>query len=99
MSQLLQQAVGQRLAKQFSITCEKIHAERALNCGLVNEVIPADKLLIRATEIAEEICSVNYDMMLTMKKLIEAKNDTTLNEAMTIEQKGFKFFLESFGNR
>jgi len=97
MSQLLQQAVGQRLAKQFSTTCEKIPAARALNCGLVNEVIPADKLLIRAAKIAEEICSVNYDMMLTMKKLIEAKNGATLNGAMTIEQKGFKFFLEDFG--
>ncbi|MCP3872154.1 MAG: enoyl-CoA hydratase [Desulfobacteraceae bacterium] len=96
MSQLLQQAVGQRLAKQFSATCEKITAKRALNCGLVNEVIPADKLLVRATEIAERICSVNYDMMLTMKKLIEARNNTTFNEALTLEQKGFKKFLESF---
>ncbi len=97
MSQLLQQAVGQRLAKQFSTTCEKISAKRALNCGLVNEVIPADKLLIRAVEIAEEICNVNYDMMLTMKKLIETKNSTTLNEAMVVEQRGFKLFLEGFG--
>ncbi len=97
MSQLLQQAVGQRLAKQFSATCEKIPAERALNCGLINEVIPADKLLIRATKIADEICNVNYDMMLTIKKLIEAKNGTTLDGAMTVEQKGFKIFLEDFG--
>jgi enoyl-CoA hydratase len=96
MSQLLQQAVGQRLAKQFSTTCEKIPAVKALNCGLVNEVTPANKLLTRAAEIAEEICKVNYDMMLTMKKLIEAKNCNTLNEAMTIEQKGFKSFLEDF---
>lgn len=97
MSQLLQQAVGQRLAKQFSMTCEEISAKRALNCGLVNEVVSDDKLLLRATEIAEEICSVNYDIMLTMKKLIESKNDTTLNGAMTKEQKGFTHFLESFG--
>jgi len=94
MSQLLQQAVGQRLAKQFSMTCEKISAQRALNCGLVNEVVSADKLPIRAVKIAEEICSINYDMMLTMKKLIEAKNCTTLNEALIIEKKGFKSFLK-----
>lgn len=96
MSQLLQQAVGQRLAKQFSTTCEKISVERALNCGLVNEIVSADKLLIRATKIAEEICSVNYDMMLTMKKLIEVKNGTTLNGAITVEKKGFKSFLKGF---
>lgn len=78
MSQLLQQAVGQRLAKQFSVTCEKIPAQRALSCGLVNEVIPTAKLLTGAIEIAEKICSVNYEMMLTMKKLIEEKNSTLL---------------------
>jgi len=96
MSQLLQQAVGQRLAKQFSATCEKISAQRALECGLVNEVLPAGKLFKRAFEIAEEICSVNYEMMLTMKKLIETKNSTTHKAAMVIEQKGFQLFLENF---
>jgi enoyl-CoA hydratase len=96
MSQLLQQAVGQRLAKQFSATCEKISAQRALSCGLVNEIIPTDKLLLRAIEIAEEICSVNYEMMLTMKKLIEEKNSNSFNTALAIERKGFKRFLTSF---
>ncbi|MCP3901278.1 MAG: enoyl-CoA hydratase [Desulfobacteraceae bacterium] len=94
MSQLLQQAVGQRLAKQFSATCEKISAAKALSCGLVNELVPADKLLERVIQIADEICSVNYDMMLTMKKLIEAKNKSTLIEGMVLEQKGFKSFLK-----
>jgi len=99
MSQLLQQAVGQRLAKQFSATCEKISAQRALHCCLVNEVVPAAELLARTIEIAEKICSVNYDMMLTMKKLIEEKNSTTLNDAIATERKGFKLFLESFNTR
>ncbi len=98
MSQLLQQAVGQRLAKQFSATCEKISAQRALNCGLVNEMVPADNLLERATEIAEQICSVNYGMMLTMKNMIEQKNNNSFNSALAIERKGFKRFLESFQN-
>jgi enoyl-CoA hydratase len=96
MSQLLQQAVGQRLAKQFSATCEKISAQRALSCGLVNEIIPADKLLERAIEIAEQICGVNNEMMLTMKNLIEEKNSNSLNTALAIERKGFKRFLASF---
>ena len=97
MSQLLQQAVGQRLAKQFSSTCEKIPAQRALACGLVNEVVPADKLLARAFKLAEKICEVNYDMMLAIKTLIEAKNRMTLNNAMAMEQNGFEFFLKDFG--
>jgi len=96
MSQLFQQAVGQRLAKQFSATCEKIPAQKALSCGLVNEVVPTAELFTRAVEIAEKICSVNYEMMLTMKKLIEEKDRTTLKDALATEQKGFKLFLEGF---
>lgn len=96
MSQLLQQAVGQRLAKQFSATCEKIPAQKALRCGLVNEVVPSAKLLTRANKIAEEICSVNYDMMLTMKNLIEEKNRSPFNDALAVERKGFESFLENF---
>ncbi len=96
MSQLLQQAVGQRLAKQFSATCEKISAQRALSCGLVNEVVPAEELTTRAIEIAEKICSVNFEMMLTMKTLIEEKNRTTLSDAFATEKKGFKLFLKEF---
>ncbi len=96
MSQLLQQAVGQRLAKQFSATCENISAQRALQCGLVNEVVPSDSLLERTIEIAEQICSVNYKMMLKMKHLIETKNKASLAEAVKNEQKEFKLFLKTF---
>ncbi len=96
MTQMLQQAVGQRLAKQFSLTCEFISVEKALQCGLVNEVVSADTLLERAHEIAQMISQVNYDMAMTVKKLIEKRNDHTFDEALAIERKDFLTFVKQF---
>ncbi len=93
MTQLLQQAVGQRMAKQMSLTCQFITAEQALRCGLVNEVVPDAELMARVKEIAGQICAVNYDMALTVKKLIEYRNQAFHDEAMAHERKDFKAML------
>ncbi len=90
MTQLLQQAVGQRMAKQFSLTCRFISADLALRCGLVNEVVEPDKLMPRAKEIARQICSVNYDVAMDIKKLIEYRNSSVLTDALANERKGLK---------
>lgn len=96
MTQLLQQAVGQRMAKQMSLTCEFFSAEQALAIGLVNEVVPPDSLIPRAMEIANQICAVNQDMMMTVKTLIENKNKATFDEAIKMEADGFSEFLKKF---
>ena len=94
VNQLLQQAVGQRMAKQMSFTCQFISAEKALAHGLVNEVVPHDQLLVRAREIASEICSVNQNLLPTIKSLIEYRNSHTMDESYSNERKGFKKFVE-----
>lgn len=96
MSQLLQQAVGQRMAKQMSLTCEFVNAEKALAIGLVNEVVLPDRLIPRAFEIAGQICSVNQQMMMTVKALIELKNKVSITEALDMEAEGFKAFAKMF---
>ncbi|MFO8048619.1 MAG: enoyl-CoA hydratase [Desulfosudaceae bacterium] len=94
MTQLLQQAVGQRLAKQFSLTCQFISAEKALACGLVNEVVKPAELLPRAREIADQICQVNFDMALTIKELIEDRNRATLAETLVRERQPLKEMIK-----
>jgi enoyl-CoA hydratase len=93
MTQLLQQAVGQRMAKQLSFTCQFISAAQALRYGLVNEVVPDAELLPRARAIADAICAVNYDMVLKIKRLIEYRNQAFLNDAMAHERKGLKSMI------
>jgi len=97
ITQLLQDSVGQRMAKQISFTGKFISAEKALKIGLVNEVLPNNNmLLLRAMQIASEICIVKQDMMSVVKGLIEYRNNATFYESMQNEKKGFKKFLKQF---
>ena len=96
MTQLLQQAMGQRMAKQMSLTCQFISADQALRCGLVNEVVPDEELMPRVMAIAEFICSVNYDMALTVKRLIEYQNQAPLNDGMNHERQNLKAMVAAF---
>lgn len=94
MTQLLQEAVGQRMAKQLSLTCKPLLAQDALRCGLVNEVVPAAELIPRALQIAQDICSVNRGMMMKIKHVIESRNDKTLEGALKHEKESFIGFLK-----
>jgi enoyl-CoA hydratase len=93
MTQLLQRSIGQPMAKQLSFTCKPFSAQDALRCGLVNEVVPQAELLIRAKQIAQDICAVNYEILLQMKALIEKQNEISFNEALQCERKGFQDFV------
>jgi enoyl-CoA hydratase/carnithine racemase len=50
-----QELMGLKRAAYFLYTSEKINAQMAKEMGLVNEVLPLDRLLPRAWEIAEKI--------------------------------------------
>jgi enoyl-CoA hydratase len=54
-TQRLPRLVGTGLAMQILLTGEMISAQEAHRIGLVNEVVPADRLIARAEEIAAKI--------------------------------------------
>ena len=45
--------VGERTARYLLLSGELIDAKEALRCGLINEVVPADRLLGRALAMAK----------------------------------------------
>lgn len=94
MTQLLQQAVGQRMAMQMSMTCQFMDAQTALRTGLVNEVVAHDELMPRAIQLAGFICEGREDMLMTVKELIEYRNNATLEEAYKNERTGFRAFVK-----
>jgi enoyl-CoA hydratase/carnithine racemase len=51
----LQELLGVKRAAYALLTGEPINAQRALELGLVNEVVPRDQLLSRAKELADDI--------------------------------------------
>lgn len=97
MTQLLQQAIGQRMAKQMSFSGQSISAEKALQYGLVNEVVPHEELMRRSKEIAADICAANQHMLVVLKDLIEFRNNATLDEAFARERKRCREFIKNWG--
>lgn len=93
MTQLLQQAVGVRMARQMSFACQRIDAQTALRIGLVNEVLPPERLLPRAKEIAAQICEANREMLSTIKSLIEYRHATAHDAAYAHERAEFRAFV------
>lgn len=54
----LPELIGINRARQMSFTGDFVDAERALAWGLANEVVPHDRLLPRALEVAAAIASI-----------------------------------------
>jgi enoyl-CoA hydratase len=95
MSQLLQEAVGRRMAKQMSLTCDPLSAREALAMRLVNEVVAPERLLPRAREIAGRIAGMNPSMVATMRSLVDFRAGSTLHGALGEERRGFIAFFNS----
>ena len=96
MTQLLQNAVGRPMAKQISFTGEFLSAEKAFQCGLVNELIPHNELMIRTKQIAESICKCNFAMISVIKQLIDKQNSANLSESFEYERNNCKKYFETF---
>ncbi len=94
MTQLLQDAVGRRVAMQLSMTCQFVDARQALQYGLLNEVVPAETLVARAKEIASQICAPGREMQLTVKRLIEYRKGASLRDSLDHERAEFKKFVK-----
>ena len=84
-TQRLPRLVGKGLAMQLVLTGEMISAQEAHRIGLVNEVVPADKLIPRAEEIAGKIIGMSP---LAIQYCMEAVNEgmnMTLQEGLFLE--------------
>jgi enoyl-CoA hydratase/carnithine racemase len=55
---LWQEAIGTIRGRYFILTRQELDAETAKQWGAVNEVVPADRLLPRAHEIAEQLADL-----------------------------------------
>ena len=85
MGSRLPHAVGVRFARQMMFSCEPIGARAALRVGLVNEVLPSDRLLARAVEVATAIAAHDPGLIRIAKSVLDRGSETTLAQAVQIE--------------
>lgn len=70
--QRLSRYIGRLAAQEMMITGRTILADEALRLGCCNEVLPADKLMDRAMELAEQICTVSPSSVKATKKILNS---------------------------
>jgi len=77
---LLPRIIGQARANQMLFTGEFIDAQKALDYGLVSEVVANDKLLERAYELAEMVVALPPLAIRKTKELVRTAQSVTLKE-------------------
>jgi 2-(1,2-epoxy-1,2-dihydrophenyl)acetyl-CoA isomerase len=75
----LPRAVGDKIAAELLMTGDSIDAKRALEIGMINKVVPADKLLDYASEFASRLAAGPTAVIGRIKKMVNAtfSNDIT----------------------
>jgi enoyl-CoA hydratase len=86
MSALLPRAVGVRLARQMMLTGEPVDAAQALRAGLVNEVVPHERLAERTREIVAGILAAAPEAVDTTLGLLAEGDGVSLAHALALEK-------------
>ncbi len=86
MTARLPQVVGGAMARRLSMTGEVIDAARAERIGLVTEVVPHDRLLSRAIELAGQITEVPAPIMAGLKQIYVTGSAAVTAPALAAER-------------
>jgi len=86
-TQRLPRLIGAAKAKEMIFIGEQIDAAAALNLGLVNKVVPPDKLMDEAMEWAKKLAAKSGPVLAMAKTAINTGLDTDLGSGLTIETK------------
>jgi enoyl-CoA hydratase len=94
-TQRLTRLVGKGRAKELIFTARIITAEEALRIGLVEKVVPADKLMEEANKLADQILSKGPLAVQYAKEVINRGADLDLGNANGYEMTAFAALCES----
>ncbi len=85
LSQRLSRVVGPNRAKELSLTGNYLSAQRALEWGLVNRIVPRADLLPTCEALARDMLSCVPETLFEYKRQIDRGFDLALGDAMTFE--------------
>ena len=85
LSVRLPQKVGIGLARRMSLTGDYLSAADALRAGLVTEVVPHDRLMATARQVAASIVGNNQNAVRALLASYHRIDDTQTNEGLWLE--------------
>ncbi len=84
-TQMLPRLVGEKKAKEMILTGDPISAEEALRLGLVNKVVPADKLREAVDEVIKKLKSKSPAILKFAKLAVNKSLETPLSVGIDCE--------------
>jgi enoyl-CoA hydratase/carnithine racemase len=84
---LLPRIVGRAKALELVLSARTIGAQEAAECGLVNRVVPAEKLLAEARELAAAIATHRPEVVAAAKAAVNFGAEHGMEEAMRNEER------------
>ncbi|MBC8276402.1 MAG: enoyl-CoA hydratase/isomerase family protein [Chloroflexi bacterium] len=88
-TQILPRLVGEKKAKEMILIGEPISAEEALRLGLVNKVVPADKLRETVDEVIKKLKSKSPAILKFAKIAVNKSLDTPISVGVECEAELF----------
>jgi 2-(1,2-epoxy-1,2-dihydrophenyl)acetyl-CoA isomerase len=82
----LTRALGYRKAFEYYVGGEQLDAERAVELGLINEVVPAEGLESRALEWCDRIAALPAHALPIAKPLLRASADAAWEQSLAMEE-------------
>lgn len=80
----LPRVVGFAKACEMAFTCRVIDAHEALKIGLLNEIVPSERLLARSLEIAAEIAKQPPRVIRLAKRLFSLAQGKSMDETLEL---------------
>jgi methylglutaconyl-CoA hydratase len=79
VSVFLTRQIGDKRARDLLLTGRLVEAKEAKELGLVTEIVPADKLMARAAEIAEQLIAASPSSLMRAKRLLTSAAATSVD--------------------
>jgi enoyl-CoA hydratase len=98
-TQRLTRAVGKARAMEMVLTGRFITADEALRTGLINQVVPVERCLERAKDLAREVASRPPLAAMLGKDAVLKAFDTTLEAGLAHERHNFYLLFASQDGR
>ena len=93
-SQRLPRTVGPMIAKEMMFTAQPITVVRAEQFGLVNRIVPAEKLEEEVTELARQVMANSSSSLRKIKSTMKRGFGTSLEAGLAIEQQEYIDYMK-----
>lgn len=92
-TQRLTRAVGKALAMEICLTDRRLTADEALHYGLANKVVPVERCLDEAIELAKAVAAKSQVATRLTKDAINKAYELTLQEGLNYEKRNFYLLM------